>query len=228
MQKAEKLEWDSEFFDFPIYRLILKQIVSSKELDEKLSENAFYYIFSDLKLPFLTSKLVDQKVVFSKTVDCHKSIDGINFYSGPLTTDLLSLVFESGIYSRFKKDKRLSSKFEEMYSMWIQKSINGDLADKVFVYKETDKIKGFVTVKKRSDFAEIGLIAVDQSMRGKGIGSKLIASAEHYLTKEGISTIKVPTQLDNKPACDFYTKVGFKKDSLTYIYHIDRYDKNSI
>lgn len=117
-------------------------------------------------------------------------------------------------------DARFSSCFEKMYLEWIKNSLNGSLADVVFVYKEQNKILGFVSLKIKNDFGQIGLISVSEKAQSKGIGNKLIKACDYYLYQHQIKTHKVVTQFDNIAACKLFENHNFTVESIAYIYHL--------
>lgn len=219
MQKIEKLEWDSGFFEKDIFRITLE----NEDFDPEMLEfpDSFYYLFSSRKQDFLKSKLKDQKLVYSKELSSKKDDNmSIVEYDGAINDQLLKLAFESGAFSRFKLDDQLNHKFEELYSKWLENSLNKKFADLVLVYAEEEKILGFITVKLNVDHGLIGLIAVDEDARGKGIGKSLIQKVENFCIDHGLKILKVPTQMANKVACSFYERNEFEIESLTYIYHL--------
>jgi len=57
-------------------------------------------------------------------------------------------------------------------------------------------------------------IAVDESMRGQGIGERLITQAETELKNRGYSSLTLAVAKGN-PAKHLYDRVGFKKVSMT-------------
>lgn len=60
---------------------------------------------------------------------------------------------------------------------------------------------------------EIFSIFVDRSLRAKGIGARLIETAEAHARKAGIRSLYVTTTLDGI-AIDFYLKTGFRLAGL--------------
>ena len=77
------------------------------------------------------------------------------------------------------------------------------------VYSEGDIIKGFISVEF-SEEAVIGLFAVDETMRGKGIGRLLLNQAEYISKNKGYNNLKIPTQKKNFGACGFYLNSNYK------------------
>jgi dTDP-4-amino-4,6-dideoxy-D-galactose acyltransferase len=76
-----------------------------------------------------------------------------------------------------------------------------------------------ITLGIKEKVANIGLLAVDETLHGKGIGMSLIEACVRYCKAENIITLDVPTQLDNAQACKFYEKCGFTEKSVQSIYH---------
>ena len=59
----------------------------------------------------------------------------------------------------------------------------------ILIYREKE-ILGFTTIEKKSKYlAIIGLVAVSEQERGKGIASKLIESSSNYIKLVKITTI---------------------------------------
>jgi len=228
MIQFKKLIWDSDFFQKEIYRVILPE-------DEILSEdgfqlirkekNKFFYIFSRVEQPLLSNFLVDDKVFFRKMIATPQT-GSITFYNLKVDdlSKLLELAYAAGRYSRFRSDVILGIKFKEMYALWLEKSLSGQIADFVLVERKNNDLLGFVTLKLAQDILSIGLIAVSSESRGMGIGSKLLAQCESLALTKKINTIVVPTQRDNKKACSFYLKSGYREWKNEFIYHINTYE----
>lgn len=131
---------------------------------------------------------------------------------------LLHLAFVSGEYSRFKLDPLFpTDAFSKLYTIWLEKSLNKQIADVVYVFEENGQILGFVTVSFQADNARIGLIAVDAAAQGKGIGKKLIQMVIKQAKAHNLHTVLVDTQMANSGACSFYSKTGFSIVSKEYI-----------
>ncbi len=80
---------------------------------------------------------------------------------------------------------------------------------------------GFVTIgARKKNVSEIGLIAVDQTFRGKRGSEILIINAVEKMVNLVGLYINVSTQEDNTPAMKLYASLGFKPVSKKYIYHI--------
>ena len=211
------LEWDSSFFGFDVYSINSNNETTIKDQLHQLEKHdgSLVYLFTDLVFDdvFLTKssgKFVGTKVVFSKnlqSVSFNNIIKSIKYDVIP--RELLSLAFQSGEFSRFKIDTRLAREsFEELYKKWLLKAIdNTDI--ETLVYSEGDIIKGFISVEF-SEEAVIGLFAVDETMRGKGIGKLLLNQAEYISKNKGYNNLLIPTQKENSGACGFYLNSNYK------------------
>jgi len=216
------LEWDSLFFDKKI-----GQITIESELDilqEDKSKYDLIYVFS--KNGELNLKLVDKKVIYliDDLISYKDEINNIELFQDSQNNhaDLLNLALQSGKHSRFKSDSNFKDEdYKKLYTEWIKKSISKDLATDIIIKKSKNKIIGFATLARKTDeLADIGLVAVDFAYRGRGLAKEIIMNTLKLAASQGYKKIQVVTQLDNKSANILYKKVGFKKDNLSYIYHI--------
>lgn len=226
--QIEKLAWDSGFFGYPIGKL---QIATFEELDNTLFESIarpfqLVYVFSSVPLRSNLLKHVDTKTTLSQTLgDAIKLEDDpyvCSFVNGVHSYENLEqLALESGVYSRFKVDTNFkSNEYERLYTKWIQNSVKDHGAFNTGIYYKNEKILGFTTVeKKTATLADIGLVAVDSSARGKGIGTLLIEDAKKKAYKKGFRKIQVVTQAANTSAIALYERCNFNIEEQKYIYH---------
>ena len=232
-QVYKLLKWDSSFFGFKVALIygssnnlseILHQLEANKvklaycfisDKDRKANNNA-------LKKGGL---LVDRKVTYRGLIGSEElppvNTDKIkSFLFKPLNDKILSLALQSGIYSRFCLDKHFASDaYEKLYSEWISKSLAKIIADEVYMYVEEGKEQGLITLSRKDNYAEIGLLAVDTMSRGKSLGKQLVNAASVKTSEWGYNTLKVATQKENIPACRFYEKLGFEIEKIENIYH---------
>lgn len=222
----EPVVWDSDFFGYPIGKLILNH---DEVIDAEVCSKSAYkliYVFSESALTVkqqngVHADLVDCKVdleVFSKAEPI--SSNGHIVPIRELTPKLLDLVYQSGHYSRFKLDKQFANReFEQLYLEWITKALN-DKDQQVLGFMEEDKLVGFVTLGNKSSAANIGLIAVDEMYRGKSIGKHLIRESHRFAQQNRLNKITVTTQWVNDGAMQFYLQQGFEVVKKLYIYHL--------
>ena len=226
------LEWDSNFLGFRVGSI---SQLNTETLEQAL-ENAksekykLIYLFAaaDCFVPtdFLQKYngiLVDRKVLYVHELSDQviTNYDQTNLYTSPeVSDDLLQLAYESGKYSRFKLDKNFAPEvFADMYKLWIKNSVNGQIADRIYVVEQDNKITAMVTLKEKSEALHIGLIATSAESQGQGYGKQLINRTKQTAIELGLKYIEVPTQYDNNQACHFYKACGFQIKSITNIYH---------
>ena len=218
MQDIKTLVWDSGFFGYTIGRIDINDCVF-EPIPDSVNEFDLIYLFSAVKQQLEDIIVpIDVKVNYIKHISQTSTMPpNIEEYKGELNEELVNLAILSGRYSRFKKDPFLGIRFEMLYTLWIQKSISGILADKVLIYKKDDDILGFITLKLVPGYVQVGLIAVHDHHMGKGIGSSLLqAISAVYPNKK----IIVSTQQENKEANALYKKNGFLIGTKQYIYHL--------
>lgn len=229
----EKLPWDSDFFQFPVARINDEvDVIENENVLQNLFENnirlAYYSTSKQLEIPenkFYEVKLVDKKMTYLKEIVPHSANEKISSYDKVYPEQkLIFLAIESGIYSRFNVDEKIGRKhFEDLYTKWIVNSIAKKIAGEVLVSKGENEITGFVTIGQKNNRADIGIIAVDPSHRGKGIGKALMLSAENFYAGK-LKSIQVVTQGDNVAACKLYESCGYKVEKKEYFYHLWKKD----
>jgi dTDP-4-amino-4,6-dideoxy-D-galactose acyltransferase len=240
----QKLCWDTEFFGVGTGSIFLSDAVKAGWDEVKARMDRYglglLYVFHDItggdptqgdehRESFLSAsgaRLMDRKVIFEKDLTentVNSEPDALIYEASDPDEALYSLALQSGAYSRFRLDERFpQGSFEKMYRIWMEKSTRGDMADCVLVVKHQEKTAGMVTVKYSGRESSIGLIAVDESARGLNLGQKLIRGAEYEAFGAGSRLMTVATQLDNEPACRFYSKMGYRIQSVILIWHVWR------
>ena len=134
--------------------------------------------------------------------------------------ELESLALQSGLYSRFRVDPQISNKiFETIYKSWIRSSINHTLAKDVLVIRKNKKTVAMITLGEKENRGNIGLIAVDENYRGKGLGAGLVRSANAWFLKQGYFVAQVVTQGRNLAACKLYENCGYSLEKIENYYH---------
>jgi dTDP-4-amino-4,6-dideoxy-D-galactose acyltransferase len=221
-----RLDWDSSFFKLEVGEIEINDDLKN----DNYSDFDLLYVKKnkEISIPGFRLNYEEHKVVFEKeilsTSDGSNSIKQFSKVKYNVE-DIYDLAYESGKYSRFLKDSLFGeSKFKKLYKEWVDNSITKQFADDILLYFIEDKIVGFVTYKKHSTYGQIGLIAVNVNFQGKGIGKQLINEVENSLFKVGIKTLRIPTQLENKEACFFYKKIGYKIIESTPIKHYWKID----
>ena len=235
----EPLLWDSDFFNLNVGKLELCQDGNSSlqslfETKLRASNFDMIYLFSNAPLKFdfdasgYSMTYYGSKTLYeayldnplSSTVDERAVSLSINDYS----SELHNLALTSGHLSRFRIDSTIAEReFEELYNLWLVKSLKREIADEVAAIMVGNDIAGFVTLQASESLAKIGLIAVAENHRGKGIGGLLLEHAKRVALEANARTLQVETQGDNAAANALYTKNGFKKLKTDYVCHLRRH-----
>lgn len=231
------LDWDSSFFGFRVARIQPKTLdiqLLSGILDQLREERVSlaYWATDPEDAPSqedvknLNGFLADKKVTY--VVDLPRQLGALPFHKQQImeyaldapNESLNNLALQSGEYSRFRTDPKIPvHKFEALYRLWINNSVNKKIAETVFVWQEYDQTAGMITVGTKNGRGDIGLLAVDSSFRGRKIGENLMTVAESWFIQKGHQKAQVVTQMVNKNACRFYEKCGYSLESVDYVYH---------
>jgi len=225
----KQLKWDTKFFGYKIGQISISdnKSFSPLMLEKSVNDYKLVYVLSTGKIDMNGLKLVDKKVIFQQKTSIKDNLnknvsskiesfnEGVHDYES-----LKKLALSSGINSRFKIDKNFkNNEYTKLYNQWINNAVYKDKALDILTYREKE-ILGFTTIEKKSKYlAVIGLVAVSEQERGKGIASKLIESSINRAFELGFETIQVATQFENIPAMRLYEKCDFKIKDITYIYH---------
>lgn len=93
----------------------------------------------------------------------------------------------------------------------------------LFVAVEENEVVGWTHVRRvltltNGGAAEITALVVDETIRGRGIGKKLVRFVENWAAAEGLETIVVRSQIKRERAHHFYLTQGYalKKTSLQF------------
>lgn len=238
MEDYRILDWDSDFFGFKVVR------INPSRLDgEQLSEIISHLRSHNVTLVYWPSRkdggrvgdgaigrlggyLVDEKITFVLELDDFDAVQSgaaavVERYDSTMAvSDLESLAIQSGEHSRFAVDPNIPrEKFRELYRSWIRKCLTRELADQVLVIRAGGSVVGMVTLGGRNDRGNIGLIAVDQSSRGRGYGLALVRAAQVWFIGKDYASAQVVTQGRNVSACNLYRKCGYCVEKVEHYYH---------
>lgn len=227
---VEVLNWDSDFFGYKIGKVnfLEKEVFNFSRFKDLINGYKLIYLFSDKIINNSHLNLVDSKVTFQQNltdVNYYDVIhdDNICSFDAKIHSyaKLKELALVSGVYSRFNTDKQFkNNEYKKLYLEWIKNAVKDTNTVDILLYIENAEILGFVTIRKIDDnLADIGLVAVSQQSRGKGVGRKLINYSIKTVFESGFSSIQVVTQKNNVPAVKLYRKCNFELKKIIYIYH---------
>ncbi|EMR04267.1 GNAT family N-acetyltransferase [Cesiribacter andamanensis] len=227
-------QWDSDFFGYPVGVLASNSATDPASLRRQLLQSAFTLVYafvspddeqSNTHMLEAGGRLADTKLVYAKTNLAQACTSGLALQDVCGRVDyqyklLLQLALQSGQHSRFRTDPHfVKQEYHRLYTAWLDRSLDRTIADHVWAYSVGTEIAGFITDKRKEDYVEIGLLAVNPAFRGTGIGSALIRRVESLAAAAGLSSVEVATQKQNQQACRFYEYNGYQIKEAQNIYH---------
>jgi dTDP-4-amino-4,6-dideoxy-D-galactose acyltransferase len=122
--------------------------------------------------------------------------------------------------TRFFKDLNFDrSKCAKLYESWIERDFESGQVLGFFPNNRAEA-GGYLTLARESgEIARVGLIAVQESLRGLGAGRMLLDAAMSAAAELGAKKIRVATQGTNVAALKFYEKAGFRVCDVKIWFH---------
>jgi GNAT superfamily N-acetyltransferase len=111
---------------------------------------------------------------------------------------------------------------DALYATWIRRSVEGAIADAVFVPVVDGHAAGYVTCKRDEEAATrgwIGLVGVGLEAQGRGLGSALLGRAIDWFREQRMNEVLVVTQGRNEAAQGLYRSRGFSIRDTRLWYH---------
>lgn len=132
---------------------------------------------------------------------------------------LTKIAHSSHRITRFYADPRLpDDRCDDLYEEWIRRSFAG-WADIVLVAEREEKAVGYITVHLSEETSSIGLIAVAEDARNKGVGAELVSSAVNWAKGKGAKQMTVVTQGRNIEAQRLFQRSGFQTTQTQLWFH---------
>lgn len=211
------LPFDSSLFGYSVGKCLLNGFWDESDFLEKAKKYRLVYIFSNKSIPTISGRihLADIRLTFEKELRQLESTQTyVPTYSGELTSELLELALESGIFSRFRTDPAFDQdEYKKLYTLWIKNALGNQ---EVLL---AESYTGFVSCPILGDKAQIGLIAVAPNRRGEGWGKKLVRAAENFAFDQGAKVMTIGTQNSNVPAIKLYQSMGYRLVDQLWVYH---------
>jgi dTDP-4-amino-4,6-dideoxy-D-galactose acyltransferase len=216
------LEWDSSFFGFRIAQVTDNRLdpAAIEEVERWCVEHEIRcaYLLADATDPATTLlaedhgfRMVDVRITFEHSLEqpARPSVP-LKVASGADLEPLLPLARQSFRDTRFYADPGFpGERVDQLYAEWIRASDDGPMGDAVLVAERDGSMAGAITCVRGEEAGEIGLIMVDPSARGLGVGSDLVAGALEWLHEAGSPRVEVQTQARNVGAQRLYQRAGF-------------------
>lgn len=79
------------------------------------------------------------------------------------------------------------------------------------ILEDSAGMAGCVYCELRGERGYLGLLAVDPSRQGGGLGRKLVAAAEDYFRSAGCTAVDLRTLSPRAPLPEFYKRLGYEE-----------------
>lgn len=227
-----RLEWDTEFFEMEIARSDPRDL-AQLELDLRQAARdgvQCTYVLAPAEDTALLQALMQRsgtaQVDVRLTLSCRASEIRSRAPSYPLEladerdlAALIPLARQAHVDSRFFADWRFDrDRVEALYERWIERSVQG-WAARVFTARVEGEAMGYVTAHVEDGEGSIGLVAIAEQMRGKGLGSTLMGHAMRWFEAQQVERVTVVTQARNVAAQRLYQSHGFRTEQAQVWFH---------
>ncbi len=230
MVAVTPLQWDSAFFGFPVARLDLTGELpppSTLRAAVAAAGNRLCYVLThdtagDAVAVAMGGLLADRRTELRRPLSPHArggSDDGDIATHADLP-QLRALALQSAQFSRFRTDPRMPpDAWVRLYERWADNSLAGTMADAVLVARINNMVVGMSSVGCRDGIGTIGLLAVDEAARGRGLGMALLERSAAWFADRDCTDASVVTQGDNLAALRLYERAGYHIADVTNVYH---------
>lgn len=236
-QLIEFLEWDSNFFNLKIGKIIRTNF-SFNDFKKEQKERQFdlIYAFCDINAQIpgfwetMNFYLVDTAVTLSMNFDKNKYANFNYNLKNELSKKDIESCYEiaetTAIVSRFYKEPMIGQEMtKKLYREWVDRALDKSFADGIFIERVENEIAGIHIIKTKNNIGFFSLTGVKNNFKGQHIGTKLWNQSFGYWanSSEKIDLIKSPFSLRNTSSFYFHQAMGFKKiESIQYVYHYSK------
>jgi ribosomal protein S18 acetylase RimI-like enzyme len=235
---CERLDWDSDFFGMPIARFAAPVVDEETLLQADTWCHAreirclYLLLTPDNAHEIGTVKKAGYRSVATRVelfADCGQSRASLGSgrssdVRAAVRSDLPALRAIAGHShhaSRFYADGGFSeAKCNLLFETWIQRSFDSQ-TERVDVVTTEGVPVGYVAYGPDALGAsgQIGLIAIAESYRGRGLGSALVCRVLEWVDSEQVSGLSVVTQATNLAALRLYRQHAFETTSVAEWFH---------
>ena len=242
------LDWDSEFFEFPVAFVTTRRLTRNIErfIKERVRANKVRFLeyccnchdpvsvrtaedngyrFVDIRVTL--EKYLSSPEQFEGSPSLRPSSDLEVVQASDSDLDYLipatkSLYLDSRYFfdGHFAKDK-----LHQFYADWLKKSVRGDFDDCVFLIRDRRQKHrpfGFCSFRRKmstDQVAVIGLFGIDPTAQRQGYARALLNGVFHQMYSRGFNKVEVVTQGRNLAAQRIYQKTGFVTQMMELWYH---------
>lgn len=234
-EPCQFLKWDSDFFGRRVARVNASVLDEKKLMEINLwcrenSIDCLYFLADMIDKGTVTTAeigrfhLVDIRVTMEKEIETPvvktKNTSMILRPAIPNDVPLLrKIAAKNHRFSRFYYDGNFPVELcDKFYETWIENSCN-NFADAVIVADVDGFPAGYITCSLTNQTGQIGLLGIEPSFQGKGIGNALLNGSLRWFTGQGVKKTVVVTQGRNISAQRLYQKNGFITADIKLWYH---------
>jgi ribosomal protein S18 acetylase RimI-like enzyme len=114
--------------------------------------------------------------------------------------------------------EELTTRFTQLstdknYGLFVAESENGA----VIAFAQSQEEMTLMTGRR----AELNAIVVDETLRGTGVGKKMIIAAEEWARSRGIEKLRLGSRTSRTDSHEFYKKIGFAIDKTWFVFSKD-------
>jgi dTDP-4-amino-4,6-dideoxy-D-galactose acyltransferase len=229
-ESFQELAWDSDHFGLKIGRTTsCSADTPQRAADWALARDLdCVYLLADARdAETLRSaavagfRMVDIRVTLSADVARADDEAGIRVAVAGDVPRLSRLAARSHRNSRFYADGKFpADRCDALFAVWMERSCTDrDFAGVVFVADVGGEPVAYITCAITLGVGGIGLIAVDESHRGRGLGGLLLKQAHAWFRGQGASRVQVVTQGANTTALRMYERAGFYVERVQLWFH---------
>jgi len=234
---CEWLDWDSRFFDRRIGRVRTRRLTHADwpliaDWIARERIDCLYFLADADDPPTIRLAesvrfgLVDMRVSFARRLDptVGAAVDarhGVRVRADTSSdlVELCTIARASLRHSRFYFDDHFTNtQCEALYETWLRQSCEGRSAC-VLTGEVDGRVAGFITCDQIDRSGSIGLIAVNEASRGRGLGARLVSAALSWFGQQGHEHVGVVAQGRNPAALRLYEASGFRVENIQLWYH---------
>jgi dTDP-4-amino-4,6-dideoxy-D-galactose acyltransferase len=226
----ERLPWDTNHFGLPIGR-VTESAVSPEDVAEadRLGLRCLYLLVDAADIGLITTgedlgfRVTDQRITLGRPLSRGTAREpagsGDAGFGAVRPADLADLAAlepvarSAHVDSRFFADPHFDREAAaQLYVVWLRNSLAGEFADIVLVAEHAGRPVGYITGRVDADraTAAIGLFAIEESARGRGLGSRLLLAFLAATSERRMAEVTVVTQGANVGAQRLYQAAGFR------------------
>jgi dTDP-4-amino-4,6-dideoxy-D-galactose acyltransferase len=238
---CQKLDWDTEFFGFPIARAVGRRLdePAADAIDAWCEAHGIrcLYFLADPHDPE-TARIASERG-FRHVDDRIRLTHSLDRLDGPASTAeirdarrgdvdrLAEIASVSHTDSRFFADPGFPrDRCAEMYERWVANAV-ADPVRPVRVPVIDGRAVGYQVISPPDEdrIGRLEILAIDEEARGAGIASQLLLHSLEWCAEQGAAGVVTITQGRNTASLEVHRRVGFS-DEIEGLWHHRWYDEN--